>query len=181
MRGSVSGHQGFAYGVNWSRKWTFLCLFTSLCTLYLTLKSGIIIYSIQHQSVRREKTQFSFLWRIHFQGLFLLLTHSSFFSGKLGKNKVDLFGSIPTFLVGHKDRGIKVLRVLPGQLPPRETVPKPRLPAAQEHIRLILESVHRAIWRYIYRYTVNSAVVSNEGCLFISHMPAYLPFFLLCS
>lgn len=107
------------------------------------------------------------MWRIHFQGLFLLLTHSSFFfSGKLGKNKVDLFGSILTFLVGHKDRGIKVLRALPGQLPPREIVPKPRLPVAQEHIRLILESVHRAIWRYIYRYTINSVVASNEGYLF---------------
>lgn len=116
-----------------------------------------------------------------FKASFYFSLTPPFFSGKLGKNKVDLFGSIPTFLVGHKDRGIKVLRVLPGQLPPRETVPKPRLPAAQEHIRLILESVHRAIWRYIYRYTVNSAVVSNEGCLFISHMPASLPFFLLCS
>lgn len=109
------------------------------------------------------------MWRIHFQGLFLLLTHCSFFSGKLRKNKVDLFGSILTFLVGHMDCGIKVPRALPGQLPPRETVPKPRLPVAQEHIRLILESVHRAIWRYTYRYTINSAVVFNEGYLFISH------------
>lgn len=91
---------------------------------------------------QKGKTQVSFLWRIHFQGLFLLLTHSSFFSGKLRKNRVDLFGSIPNFLVGHVDCGIKVPRAFSGQLPPRETVPKLRLPVAQEHIRLILESVH---------------------------------------
>lgn len=129
---------------------------------------------------QKGKTQVSFLWRIHFQGLFLLLTHSSFFSGKLRKNRVDLFGSIPNFLVGHVDCGIKVPRAFSGQLPPRETVPKLRLPVAQEHTRLILESVHRAIWRYTYRYTINSAVVSNEGYLFISHMLTSLPFFSLC-
>lgn len=116
----------------------------------LILKRGVIIYSYQHQIIRRE-TSVSFPMVgggvcvcVNFKASFQPFTHSSFLSSdKFGKNKIDLLDSFLLFFFGSEQTTRSIgSKVLPGHLLPQKVTSDSRyLPSSEVQLTSLFRSI----------------------------------------